>query len=163
MQTTLIAVVAVVVVAVLGVAFLLLRSRAAPTCIVRPADISRVFRAVASTKKVATFAILTFSTPDRQTDDDAVSVQFSIEDGRVGLDWVLVGPRNIEDQSRFTLLAVSLGHKPQLKERNKVRYLRVVDGEIPALCAAVVSQLYGLGPTDQMELIVEGIEWNHDA
>jgi hypothetical protein len=40
-----------------------------------------------------------------------------------------------------------------------VRYLRVVDGDLPALCAAVVSQLYGLGPTDQMELIVEGVQW----
>ena len=131
-SSTLIAVIVVIVVAVLAVAALLLRSRKASTYSVRLADIPRVFHAVASTRQEATFAVFMFETPDRSRDDNTLSIQFSFEEG--ALAWI--GYLSVPGTSRINRgspLAVSLGYKPQLQELNEVRYLRVVDGDLPAL------------------------------
>jgi hypothetical protein len=62
-----------------------------------PALVGALTRGTATVR----WAALMFNTPDRPSDDDAVALQVSSEKERVGFDWVLLAPRNIEDQEIF--------------------------------------------------------------
>ena len=77
----------------------------------------------------------------------------------MGLDWVLIGPRNIADEARFTEFARAAGYNPQMQERNGVRYLRVEDGDLALLCRDVITKLYGRDENETVEMLVEGFEW----
>jgi hypothetical protein len=90
----------------------------------------------------------------------SVNLQFSIEDGRIGFDWVLLERQNLEDQDRFCETATLLGHRVQALEMNGVEYLRVEDGDLTKLFLAIASTLYGMNREAGLEIITEGFEWN---
>ena len=49
-----------------------------------------------------------------------------------------------------------------MKEENNVRYLRVDDGDLAALCRDVITKLYKWPETEPMDLIVQGFEWTKE-
>lgn len=105
------------------------------------------------------WAALMFNTPDRPSDDDAVTLQVSSEDGRLGFDWVLLAPRNIEDQDAFK--AFARAHKLVLTPRseNGVSYLRVDCPDPAQFATNVITQMYHLPPNEPLALVHEGFEW----
>lgn len=100
-----------------------------------------------------------FSTPDRPSDEDAVALQISFENGQSGLDWVLLAPRNIEDQQKF--LAFADAHSVELvtKSLNGVSYLRVEPADVAEFTARVVTEMYDRPPTQPLALVYEGFDW----
>ncbi len=141
-------------------AWLVLRPRlAASETVITVDQIPRVFGQMAQSHANPTFAAFAFMTPDRPAVQDAINLQFSMEGGRPGFDWVLIAPRNIQDKDRFLAFAASAGYAASAKEMNGVKYLRVEDGDLPQLCMSVVTGMYGLKPSDQIDLIAEGFEW----
>jgi hypothetical protein len=68
-----------------------------------PALVEAMSRGTASVR----YAALIFSTPDRPSDEDALNLQVSFENGKAGFDWVLLAPRNIEDKGNSGCSPVS--------------------------------------------------------
>ena len=75
---------------------------------VKVADVPAIFEKLRAAGKDGSFAALAFTPPG---EPEAVNIQFSIEDGRIGLDWVLIGPLNIRDKKRFAQFAEKLGYR----------------------------------------------------
>ena len=153
------AVVIVSLVVLLGAAVLWAKSRVVPTYHVLVADIPKVLDQLSGAVATPAFAVFMFNTPNQPNSDDAINIQFSLENGRPGFDWVLLGPRNIKDEERFMLFARSEGFVPKPQKMNNVRYIRVESGDIAALCRDVIVKLYGLPKSGPVDLIVEGFAW----
>lgn len=105
------------------------------------------------------YAALVFGTSDQSTDDDAVNLQISFENGQPGFDWILLVPRNIRDQDRFMKFAKSKGYVPVAHTMNGVSYLRVECPDVAGFTESVVTEMYELSPNDSLGLIHEGFDW----
>jgi hypothetical protein len=139
--------------------FFLIKSRMANESDAKMADIPAIFEKLRATGKDANFAQFCFGAPKTTLADNAVNVQFSIEGGRIGFDWVLICEQNIQDQDKFVQLAERLGHKVVACEGNDVKYLRVEDGDLPKLCEASIHELCAVPPDADLELVLEGFTW----
>jgi hypothetical protein len=128
---------------------------------IRIADLPRLLRALKSHGEEGSFAVLTLRAAGANEAAAEAYVQFSIESGRVGLDWLLQSQRNISDRASFVEVARALGHAVNERETGDVRYLRVDQGDLPHLAAALAERLYGLGPNDAVQLMCEGFEWKN--
>src|SRR5262245_28711837 len=106
---------------VVGLTFLVLlvRSRFVPTYRVTASDIPQVISQLQRSGKDGHFAVLMF-VPPGSSDGEPVNLQYSIERGAVGLDWVLISPRNIADQPKVSQLASKLGFLLDEHEMNGV-------------------------------------------
>jgi hypothetical protein len=105
------------------------------------------------------YAALMFSTPDRPSDEDAIALQMSFENGRLGFDWVLLASRNIEDQERFRTFARAHGMRPVARSMNGVSDIRVECPDVPGFTASVVTEMYHRPPDEALALVHEGFEW----
>jgi hypothetical protein len=147
------------IVAVVAAILLFARSRVIPTHFVLASDARQVLEQVRASKGHPTFAVFMFSTPDRASSEDVLNIQFSVENGKAGFDWVLLAPRNIEDEALFVDFARQRGYTPARHEMNNVKYLRVEAGDIARLCSDVISELYRIPASMKVELITEGFAW----
>jgi hypothetical protein len=152
------------VLAFIGIAILvwvfikLARTRVQPEVHATVAQIGRVFESLSAATSEPAWVVISFTTPERPRANDAVDLQFFKENGRVGFDWTLVSPRNIEDEARFVAFARSAGFEPRRQETNGVHYYRVDDGDVLHLCRTLITGLYGRPPETEIELIFEGFE-----
>src|SRR5205823_14876734 len=92
-------------------------------------------------------------------DGDAVNLQYSVEHGTVGLDWVLLGSTNIADKEKVAAFAAQLGHPFSERVMNKVHYFRAEGGGLDRLGTSIIVELYGVPRNAQLGLITEGFEW----
>jgi len=149
---------ALMVAAILLVA-LVIRSRMAPQIRVTVTDIPRIINLLSTSSRAPAFAVLMFNTADRPNAQDALNLQFSMENGRVGLDWVLLGPRNIEDKDALSQYIRRRGYSYSEETQNKVTYLRIEDGDLAQLGDDIITKFYALPRTGQLNLIAEGFAW----
>lgn len=120
-----------------------------------PALVDAMSRGTASVR----YAALIFTTPDRPSDNDSLNLQVSVQDGNAGFDWVLLGPRNIEDQGKFKAFARVHGFEPITRSENGVSYLRVECPDVAKFTASVVTELYHRPANEPLGLVYEGFEW----
>ena len=153
------AIVGIVVVAAVIFVFLFLRS--AEEVKVRISQIPDVVAQLKATGKESSFAVFLFMPEGKYAHDDEekVNLQYSIESGRVGLDWVLLGPQNLTDQEEIANYIRDRGFAANMREENNVRYLRVEDGDIATLGVKIATDFYHLDPTSEVDLIVESFDW----
>lgn len=150
----------VIVVVVLGVILAFTKKKFAATeAKVTVADIPAIFQKLEAATKDGSFAVFIFTPPGKSPADEAINLQFSIEGGRVGFDWVLLGPPNVRDKDRFVQFAAKSGYKLVEREMNDVRYLRVEEGNLPRLCEATIRDFYSFPPHANLDLIPEGFTW----
>jgi hypothetical protein len=102
------------------------------------------------------FAVLMFLPPDSE-DGEFVNLQYSWEDGKVGLDWVLLGGRNTADRGLVEGLAMHMGYLVQSLELNDVKYLRVEGPGLADLGRAILLEIYQISPSQEILLLTEGI------
>lgn len=105
------------------------------------------------------FAVFTFQPPGTSNRDDAIDIQFSIEDGRIGLDWYVLGPANIRDKEKVERFITAQGYQVRWLEMNQKKYLRVDQGDLTRLCQNVITRLYALRTDAKLDLVVEGFPW----
>ena len=133
------------------------RVAATPSIILR--DVPEVFNHLKLNGKDGSFACFCFSLREAQSNHDAVNIQFSIEHGKIGLDWVLISPINIRDQAEFIQFAKSQGYNPMESEMNNVKYLRIEENkDLPGLCVAVLRNLYRVTDQDRIDLVTDGFK-----
>jgi hypothetical protein len=147
----------VVIVVIVGVLFA--RSRIAPELNVKVADVPAIFQKLKATGKDSSFAVFAFVPPGYASDRDAINIQFSIDEGKIGVDWVLLGQPNNRDQEKFTRFAKDLGYTVSQREMNNVRFLRVENGDLPTLCQGTISDLYAVPQGIDLLLIPGGFTW----
>lgn len=104
------------------------------------------------------YAVLMFIPLD-SVDREHVNLQFSMEDGVMGLDWVLLGGRNIEDAEAIKAFAVSRGFELKHREMNQVEFLRTEEPGIAELGMSLITDFYHYKSTTRIKLLVEGFEW----
>lgn len=73
---------------------------------------------------------------------ESVEVQFSIEDGAAGLDWILESEANRAERLKVEQYILSKGFHFQEKEMNNWHYLRVEQGDIVKLCVGIIRDIY---------------------
>ena len=91
---------------------------------------------------------------------DALNVQFSIEDERMGIDWVLLAPLNIENQTRFVAFLEGNARSVQQRQVNGVGSLRVEGEGLAGLLRELLQTEFGVGPDQTLELVASGFEWD---
>lgn len=149
-----------ITVGLIGIALLvfLVRSRIAPIYYVAAREIPEIISQLQRSAKDGHFAVLIFVPPD-STDGEAVNLQYSIEGGVVGFDWVLISPRNVADKAKVNEIASRLGYRLEEHDMNKVQYLRVTGGGISELGVRIIQDLYKIDPNTKLEIITEGFKW----
>ena len=164
----------VVTILVAGVAiFLLSRSRSYLVTdrngfrarIVTPSSVSvsqipAVFEQLKAAHKDASWAAFAFFPPgEPDSDQTAVNLQYSVADGAIGLDWVLLAPRNIADKDKIAAFIKDRHYTVSERELNGVRFLRVEDGDLVQLGLQIVGEFYHLPKDSQMEFNKDGFDW----
>ena len=149
----------VVVVAIIGLVVVLLRSRGSdqgPTYVTRdqiPSIVSKLQR----TGRDGSFVVFMFSLAGND-DGTLPNLQYSIENGRLGFDWVLIAPQNIKDESAVADFIKRLSFTSSKREINNVRYLRVEGMGVEDLGLKILRDFYRLPADTKFELIVEGFD-----
>jgi hypothetical protein len=141
----------------------LVRSRVAEQYVVHIDDVPRVFQQLQAHGREGSFAVFMFSEHGKPGDENGINLQFSIEHGRPGLDWVLAAPVNIRDERRVFEFLLARHAKPRRLHANGVTYLRVEDGDLVQLCQHIMSGLYGIKADEAVDLLPEGFAWRPDA
>ena len=117
------------------------------------ADVGEVFRQISAQGVETSFAVFAIRAGD---EDDAVEIQFSVEGGKTGLDWILMSPANIEEKPKVIQYAASKGVEWQEKEMNDWLYLRIEQGDVVGLCRSLIENLYQV---EQVELKYGGFRY----
>ena len=104
------------------------------------------------------YAVFMFE-PQDSTDGDFVNLQYSVENGVLGLDWVLLGGRNRHDQQIIRAHAMAHGHQFEARETNGVPYLRLEGQGLCDLGKSLMEGIYHLCPEDQVQLLAEGFQY----
>lgn len=134
------------------------RKVVAPSLSASVAQLPEIVAQLAATGPDASFVVFLFA-PDGAADEEPLNLQYSKENGRLGLDWVLLAPPNIRDKEKFADFVRAHGHLAQACEMNGVHYLRVEGERLDELGMAILMQVYRRGPDSEMDLIVEGFRW----
>jgi hypothetical protein len=125
---------------------------------IRMEQMRNVVNQLALKGREASWAMFMFYTGvlSSATDDQCINLQYSIENGQLGLDWILLGERNISDQELIRRFASRRGHTLIHRETNDVRYLRIENGDIHALGLEIAETYYGVPLDADIGLLLEG-------
>ena len=162
----------VVLIAVAAVAYFVLRGKTLVTDreggnprVITPSgllvsQIPSVFDQLSQNGKERSFAAFVFGPADDPANEEKIiNMQYSVENGTIGFDWVLLAPGNKKDLAKVEAFIKARGHTVMTKEANGVRYLRVEGQGLSELGTAIAKELYSLKDNDQMALFTDKFEW----
>ena len=136
-----------------------LRTRIMTPVPVSVSQLSTVFDQLNANHKDGSWAAFTFCPPDEPASDQtSVNLQYSVEGGKIGFDWVLLAPRNIADKDKIVAFMKDKHYTVLEREGNGVRYLRVEDGDLVQL-GKQIAGFYHLQADSQMGMFTDGFEW----
>ena len=126
---------------------------------VRSTDIAGGVNQLCKNGREESWMVFLFDTPNSSeiTEDRSLELQYSFFGGRVGLEWVLIGPRNVADEQIVTEFIRQRGHQVERIVMNQVEFLRVEDGDLSELGENILESLYGVSPNAELGLIIDGI------
>lgn len=98
------------------------------------------------------FVTLTVPGPGPGRLNDTV-VQFSIDNGQLGLDWLSITKRNRADRPKVRRWAEGAGCSVKARRENDVSYLRIEGSpDIAQLCIDLLGDLYGVSAAHPVEV-----------
>jgi len=126
--------------------------------VIRTDDLPAVVEALRRSGGDAAWAVFMFRTAiaSAETADDCLNLQYAIEGNVVGLEWVLLGPRNVADKAALTRFIRRRGHQVRTRDMNGVRYLRVENGDLCRLGLEIIHDFYGVDHDYPIGLLVQG-------
>jgi len=131
------------------------RNRGIRSKTIAVADIGKVFRQISAQGVETSFAVFVIRTGE-ENKDNTVEIQYSVENGKTGLDWILMSPANIGEKPKVIQYAASKGVEWQKKEMNDWLYLRIEEGDLVVFCTSLIKDLYQV---DQVELKYGGFRY----
>jgi hypothetical protein len=146
----------------IGLLILFIRHRRAIAYRVVSGEIPEVLAQLQASGMEGNRSVLWISPRDASV-GDGINLQYSIDQGVVGLDWVLVGSRNVADKSKIAEMAAALGYQVEERERNHLLHLRVTGQGISELGMAIIRDFYNVSPATEIRMITEGFKWNPHA
>jgi hypothetical protein len=136
------------------------RARIMTPSSVSVSQIPSVFDQLKAAHKDASWAVFVFCPAgEPASDQTVVNLQYSVANGAIGLDWVLLSPRNIADKDKIAAFIKERHYTVSERELNGVRFLRVEDGGLVQLGMQIVGEFYHLQNDSQMEFNKDGFEW----
>jgi len=138
------------------------RRRAPAVNLVASADIPEIIAQLQVSAKEGNASVLTIP-QEGSPDGEGIRLQFSIDHGVVGLDWVLLGHRNVSDHSRIAEMATALGYQAEERDLEQVRYLRMTGQGIAELGTAIIRDFYGIHPATRIPMVTVGFKWDPEA
>jgi hypothetical protein len=106
-------------------------------------DIGEVYRQISTQGVETSFAVFIIAPPQWDA-ADTVEVQFSVEEGVTGLDWILMSEANKREKQRVVQFALRKGAEWQECEMNEWLYLRIDQGDLVELCTSLIRDLYAV-------------------
>lgn len=117
------------------------RNQGIQTKIIAVEDIGELFRQISDQGVETSFAVLVIQSGEKDENEN-VEIQFSVEGGTTGLDWILMSPANIAEKQRVIQFAASRGFQWHEKEMNNWLYLRMDHGDLVTLCKSLIDNLF---------------------
>lgn len=105
-------------------------------------DIGKVYDQISSQAAETSFAVFVIS-PPRWDSGQTVEIQFSVEKGVTGLDWILMSENNKKEKQRIVDYAIEKGTRWQDCKMNDWIYMRIEQGDLVVLCISLIRDLYG--------------------
>jgi hypothetical protein len=122
-------------------------------------DILPIAYQLAQENEEESFVVFFFAESGKLGDDGNLNIQYSIERGKFGLDWVLTSPENVAAKAQVQAFAESKGYIVESRAGNGVDYLRVEDGgSLVTLGRAVITELFAMPESGELGLYFRGIE-----
>lgn len=106
-------------------------------------DIGDVYRQISSQGVETSFAVFVI-TPSQWHAEDTVEVQFSVENGVTGLDWILLSESNKREKPRVIQYALNRSMEWRECEMNDWPYLRIEQNGLVELCNSLIKDLWGV-------------------
>jgi hypothetical protein len=125
-------------------------------------EIPKVISQLQQSAQDGHFVVFMFVPADSK-DGEAVNLQYSVDDGVVGFDWVLIGPRNITDKGKIIDFASSCGYRLEEREENGCRFLRMTGSGISELGAGIIHDVYKIDRNTKLEIMTQGFEWQPES
>ncbi|HTO54736.1 MAG TPA: hypothetical protein VMR50_15230 [Myxococcota bacterium] len=144
--------------AVLFYVFVQPRAQAAPTFMVTSDDLPKIIELLRAAPEES-FADLLFRPPEADPKEDPAFIQYSIEQGQLGFDWVLTSSRNEGDCDAIRAFIARQHLSVSDRELNQVRYLRVEGPGCESLGRKILNEFYRIPRDAPLEMITEGFDW----
>jgi hypothetical protein len=110
--------------------------------------------------RLSAFAVLMFDPPEaRPGPHDPINLQYSLESDILGLDWILLGPRNVADKDQLICFIRSQGYAVEEREVNDVCFLRVEHGNLIDLGLSIAIDFYEQDLNAIVGLLVDGFDY----
>lgn len=153
-----IAFIAVAIVVLVLILVVIARSRGvSSTALVK--QLPAVLERLCATGTDESFVVFLFEAPARTSSDPTINLQYSIDHGVLGLDWVLIAPQNIADKEAIREFLARGGRVVNERVENGVKYLRVEGSGLEELGLGIMTEFYHLTPETRVDLVVEEFKW----
>ena len=131
----------------------------APTA--SPEDIPAIVNSLATHGEDWQFVMFILPQSESSNEQD-IAVQFSVEEGAVGFDWLLDNGLGRAHRGKFEELAKRRGWSVTEREEGGIHYLRIQGmspSDIGQVGKEVLSTLYHIFPNQQVEISEDAPEW----
>ena len=145
----------------IGLGVLWLWRRSSTPCAVVSGEIPEIIAQLQASGREGNAGILTVI-PGGASAGDGITIQYSIDQGVVGFDWILLGFKNVADRPRIAEMAAALGYPVEERETDQVRYLRMTGPGIADLGVAIIRDFYNVSPSTKIRMITKGFKWHPD-
>lgn len=114
------------------------RHRGVISCLISLDELGEVYHDISEQAAETSFSVFVIPRPNQAS----IEVQFSVENGITGLDWILQSEANKEERPKIEQYFASKGFDFHEKEINNWHYLRIEEGDIVKLCVGLIRDLY---------------------
>jgi len=116
-------------------------------------ELPAIVAKLAAKKVEKSWIMFAFAPPGEEENESAVlNLQYSIEDGKLGVDWFLLGPRNVADDKKVTAFIEHQNFVVKMRTVNGVKFLRTEGDDLAELGRKIICELYHVKPDGPITL-----------